>query len=342
MGSKIEQLYPGYFALVMATGIVSIAAFLLELPGLAWFLFVLNNGFYLGLVVATIFRAVWYSAAMWADLSSHSVGPTFFTWVAGTCVLGMQYRLLAQEPLIALGLWFAGGVLWLFLNYAFFTLITVCNEKPTLEHGLNGAWLLVVVATQALSVLGTTLASDVGAWSEIVLFSTFCLCLLGGFFYVLMITLIFLRFTFGRLVPVDLTPPYWINMGAVAITTLAAAALASSEGLSPLISELSAFCKGLAMLFWGIATWWIPLLLLLGCWRHVAKRVPFRYHPAYWGMVFPLGMYTTATVRLAQATDSTWLMPLPAMFFWLALTAWIIVLVGMCASVVREMRMEER
>ena len=34
--NEIAELYPGYFALVMATGIVSIAAYLMEMPTIAW------------------------------------------------------------------------------------------------------------------------------------------------------------------------------------------------------------------------------------------------------------------------------------------------------------------
>ena len=48
--------------------------------------------------------------------------------------------------------------------------------------------------------------------------------------YIWMIALIFYRFTFLPLTPGDLTPPYWINMGAMAISTLAGAALVAKAG----------------------------------------------------------------------------------------------------------------
>ena len=59
--------------------------------------------------------------------------------------------------------------------------------------------------------------------------------------------------------PSDLAPPYWINMGAVAISTLAGSLLVAAAPQSPLLTELLPFLKGLTLLFWATATWWIPM-----------------------------------------------------------------------------------
>ena len=60
--------------------------------------------------------------------------------------------------------------------------------------------------------------------------------LLGCMLYLSLITLILYRFTFFPLTTNMLTPPYWINMGAVAISTLAGALLAESAESSPLLA----------------------------------------------------------------------------------------------------------
>jgi tellurite resistance protein TehA-like permease len=333
--TAIRTLYPGYFALVMATGIVSLAAASLDMGAVAWALFAVNNVFYLVLWALTLARLALDRSELLKDLTSHTAGPAFFTLVAATCVLGTQYESLGVCRAAALGLWGLGAVLWVVLVYAFFASIIVRPTKPPLEEGLNGAWLLAVVSTQSVSVLGTLLAPAFGHSADVVLFATLALYLLGCMFYLLIIALIFYRFTFLPLNAQDLSPPYWINMGAVAITVLAGARLLLLAGDWALLAELRPFLAGFTLFFWATATWWIPLLLILGEWRHVAKRFPLTYHPAYWAMVFPLGMYTAATFHLARALDLPFLLAVPRAFIYVALAAWVVVFAGMVAHMTR-------
>lgn len=330
----VENLFPGYFALVMATGIVSLAAHFLEMELIARCLFWLNHALFVLLVVLTLARIALVPRRVLKDLTDHQTGPTFLTVVAGTCVFGTQYVVQAESGgVVALVLWIVGLVLWVILIYAFFTSVTVRADKPPLEKGLNGAWLLAVVSTQSLSILGTLVSGQFSEMQELVLFFTLCMFLLGCMLYLLIITLIFYRFTFFTMTADELTPPYWINMGAVAITTMAGARLLlQSNDWAPL-QELRPFLKGFTLFFWATATWWIPLLLVLGDWRHVIKRVPFSYHPAYWSMVFPLGMYTAATFQLARALGFSFLLPIPACFIYFALGAWLIVFIVMLLSI---------
>ena len=48
--------------------------------------------------------------------------------------------------------------------------------------------------------------------------------------YIVVIGLMFYRWTFFALDPDQATPPYWINMGALAITTLAGSNLLLAAG----------------------------------------------------------------------------------------------------------------
>ena len=329
-------MHPAYFALVMATGIVSIAAHLTSMPSIALALFFLNIVFYAGLWALTAARIVRHRERMLADLLDHGRSVGFFTAVAATCVLGSQFLVLVGMWRISAALWCAGIVLWALVTYTVLTVLTVKSVKPPLAQGINGGWLLPVVAAQSVSVLGTQLAPGFGgANQEHALFFSLAMWLGGGMLYIWIISIIFYRYTFFPLLPSELAPPYWINMGAVAISTLAGSMLVLAAPASPLLTSMLPFLKGFALLFWSTATWWIPMLVILGTWRHIYQHFPVKYDPLYWGAVFPLGMYTVCTIRLSQALDVPFLMDVAGYFVFLALAAWITVAAGWVASLTR-------
>jgi tellurite resistance protein TehA-like permease len=272
-----------------------------------------------------------------ADLCDHQRGPGFFTIVAAINVVGIQ-SFLAADVETAKALWGVSVGLWLVIMYTFFLATIVRKDKPSLDQGINGAWLVAVVATQSVSVLGTFLASSFQGRMEVVLFFALGMFLLGAMLYLSIITLIFYRFTFLQLTMEQLTPPYWINMGAVAITTLAGATLLLHTEAWPFLVGLRPFLLGFTLFFWSGCTWWIPLLILLGIWRHGVRRFPLSYDPQYWGMVFPLGMYTVSTIRLSQAAGIDFLLVIPKAFVWVALGAWVLTFTAMLRQAIASWR----
>jgi tellurite resistance protein TehA-like permease len=322
-------LHPAYFALVMATGIIAVAAALLGLPAIATPLFWVSIAAYVVLWVLTLARLAWHPRLLLADLTDHTRGHGFFTAVAATCVLGNDFVIVGGQPGVATVLWGAGIALWLALTYTVVTAVTVKSTKPPLPDGINGGWLLAVVAAQSVSVLGGLVAPGFGASQEPALFLTLSLWLWGGMLYIWMIALIFYRYTFFRFAPADLTPPYWINMGAMAISTLAGTLLIGNAPRLALLEALRPFLLGFTLFFWATATWWIPMLVILGVWRHVYNRFPFTYDPLYWDIVFPLGMYAVCTFRLMETADLAFLWPIPRLFLFAALGAWLATFVGL-------------
>jgi tellurite resistance protein TehA-like permease len=330
----LQTLSPAYFALVMATGIVAAAARLHGVPVAPVVLFWLNAAFLAGLIVATCARAWRYPAAFAADIGSHSRGVGFFTAVAALAVFGDELVLQMHAIRSALFFWAAAAALLPVVLYGELAALTVRPDKPGLAGGLSGAWLLAVVAAQSVSILTVSLSAS-GAFAasrQPLMFLALVLWLGAGALYLWLITLIFYRTTFLPMAPEDFTPPYWINMGAAAISTLAGASLMGQSALSPIVTPVEPFIMGLTLLFWAVGSFWIPLLALLTVWAHLIRGLPFAYSPLGWGAVFPLGMYSVCTYHLAQIVDAPFLAPISSAFMVVAAAAWTATFAGLVDS----------
>ncbi len=338
LANEIRELPPGAFAIVMATGIVSVAAHLLELPAIAAPLLPINIALYSILAALLITRLVRYFPYFSRDVADHARGPGLFTVVAATCVLGKQVVLLSGGLAAASMLWILAIATWSLLFYTFLTIVTIGARKPALVAGLNGSWLLVVVATQAISILASLVAGIMRPWQASMLFLALGFYLAACLLYVVIITLVFYRLVFFDVDAAALTATYWISMGGAAITVAAGATLLLQGSEWELLRDLSGFVKGVACLFWAVATGWIPFLLLLGLWRHLYRGVALHYDTQYWGIVFPLGMYSAATHRLASVLELPTLIPIARLFLYAAALAWLVTMLGLVHWLYRLLR----
>ncbi len=334
--ARLRGLSPSYFALVMATGIVSIGAHLLEVPVVDVALYAANVAMYVVLWILTVLRVIRYRAAALADLTDHRKAFGFLSAVAGTSVLGAQTILIAESWVIATGLLIVAAVLWLLLTYAIVTALTIKVDKPSLAEGINGGWLLAVVGTQSIAVLIALLAAH---WHQPLRlhanFIALSMWLFGGMLYIWIVSLIFYRYVFFRFSPGDLAPPYWINMGAMAISALAGSLLILNSPDAPFLASLRPFLEGFTVFYWATGTWWIPMIAILAVWRYGFRRQPLEYDPLYWGAIFPLGMYAVATLRMADAMSLGFLNFIPHAFFWIALATWLVAFIGLIRATLR-------
>ena len=214
--------------------------------------------------------------------------------------------------------------------------VVIGTDKPGLGAGINGTWFLLTVSTESVAVLGALLlARDDSDTLSFICLAAFTL---GLVLYVIVMTMVFLRWTFQPLEPTEADPPAWIAAGAVAITVLAGSNLLLAAAHSARVERLAPFVEGCVVLAWATATFWFPVMVAIGVWRHVVRRVPLRYHPSYWAMVFPLGMYGAATFRMRAAISLEALEWLPKVVLAIALLAWSVTSLGLVLIGVRAVR----
>jgi tellurite resistance protein TehA-like permease len=333
-GVKVEGLYPGCFAIVMATGIISNALFV-EGPRLLSDAFLLANFVaYPLLAVLTGVRAARFTHAFWSDLSNRGLVFSFFTIVAASSVFG-EGLLLRGLSSIALYLWLFALAAWLALIYLSFSVMTFGNAKLHTAIIQNG-WLLAVVGTESLSVLGTTIAPATGAFASPIYALTHMLWGIGVALYAIYIVLLIYRLFFFDIKPGDITPALWVAMGAAAISTDAGSVILLADGGVPFLISMRPFVAGVTLIGWAWATLWIPFLLMLDFWKYAIRREPVSYTPLVWSAVFPVGMYSMATMRLSLASDFVALRGVAHVVVWLAIAAWVAALGALIAACGRD------
>lgn len=155
---------PGYFALVMSTGIVSLACHLMGLAFLALALFWMNVGFYLIPWCLSLLRLIFYPRSVLEDLQSHSRGVGFFTVTAGTCILGSQCVILLNAQVWGVALWCLGVCSGVLLLYTVFSVLITRPVKPTLPESISGEWMLTTVSLQPMAILTALIVSQFPAW----------------------------------------------------------------------------------------------------------------------------------------------------------------------------------
>jgi len=322
----VRDLSPGYFALVMATGILSTAVDQDGAAMLSASLLVLTIVCYLVLLAATGWRLASYRAEFLADATDPALAFTMFTFVAGSDVLGARLAAAGYSAVAEILLVLA-GLAWLLLGYGIPLALITGRGAASALAGADGTWFLCVVGTQSIVVVLAALAPLPGALAALAV----SLWAAGVVLYLIVATLVLARLLHFPVPPAGLTPAYWVAMGATAISVLAGAKLLGLTA-SPLLAAVHPVLAGLSVILWAFGTWLIPLLAGLGVWRHLVRRVPLRYEPGLWSLAFPLGMYCVASAALGRALRVRWLMSVGHAGTWAALAVWLVLFAAMLVS----------
>jgi tellurite resistance protein TehA-like permease len=343
----------------MSTGIVAIAFLELGIDAVAWPLSVFNIGCYVLLIGLFGIRSVVFPGRVAAELRDRERHWGSLTFIVATNTVGTQFVLFFEQFVVATALWLLAVVMTPLLLYYLFVTEFIGAGKADVRERIDGAFLLVIVCMQSLAILGGLLSASLTGYTDVTVLLSLGYFGAGYVLYFVVVTVVMYRLLEGALEPSDWTGPYWITMGAAAITTLAGATL------GPRLNSLSAWepyapvILGVTLLVWAIASWWIPLLLVLDVWKFttedISDRVPVwilifpwsrlsaggrldTYTSSAWGRVFPMGMYTAATVNLAGIGTFGLLSVVPTYWSWFTLSVWGLTFIGTCRATARAVR----
>jgi tellurite resistance protein TehA-like permease len=357
--SGIKNFHPAYFAMVMATGIVSVAFKAMVFPGIAEILFGLNLIFYIVLCVMLTMRMLNFWQDLLADLGVLRQNWLFLTFVVGTNTVGMQLVIFLQASSLAGILWLVGLIAWLIC--AGFILLNLANNaaKPV-GDSVNGATLLTVVSTVSVSLLGIHLLGSTAVDARYGYFAIWAFWATGFTLYLFIVRWIIYRLFFCRFQRSDWDAPYWICMGAPAIITLTGSEFILNMPAVSLSESMRAITLWMTFFAWVVGTCWIPYLLVMDILKftHIPglrgptplwirifpwSRLAFgrQYHlfnPPSWSRVFPMGMYTACMLSLAKVSGYGFLEIISGYWAWFALLIWSLTLIGTLRSLISSHR----
>lgn len=332
-----RDLTPGYFALVMASGIISIACYLLDYMAISTGLVIIAAVAYVLLIMLNIWRSIAHRSAVASDFADATRSFGFFTFVAGTGVLGTRLALSGWWT-VAFILLIIAAVSWLLLGYTVPVVAVLGKSERPITKAANGLWFVLIVGAQSVAVLSATLEPVVDSIRNLLAITAVFAWSLGLVLYVPVAVFVALRLMTFPLDPREFNPPYWVSMGAVAITILAAARITEMSS-TPMVDATRGLVAGIAVLMWCFATWLIPPLFGVGIWRHAIHRVPLKYEPTLWSIVFPLGMYSVAGIYLGRASSLPIVETVGSWWLWVAVAAWFLTFVAMVRTIIRRVRL---
>ena len=332
LSEAVRTLSPTYFAVVMATGTVSVGIAQVGRPAISQALLWIAVVAYIALVVLTVWRLIAYRHEIVTDFTRVRTGFAFFTFVAATDVLAARFipAVGFGLPCVLLIVAFAA---WLVLEYAIPGGVVLSHPwHVDALRDVNGTWFIWPVASQSVALVAASLEPLATLSAELLAIIAVLSWSIGVVLYGVIGVVMVVRMLTQGISAAELGPDYWVAMGAAAITVLAASKLVEMTDM-PMIDVSRGLIAGAAVGLWSFATWLIPALLGIGWWRHVVHRVPLRYEASLWGMVFPMSMYAVASMYLGKADRLPILGAIGEVSIWVAFGVWVIVAVSMVVHV---------
>ncbi|WP_295487511.1 TDT family transporter [uncultured Pseudomonas sp.] len=309
----IRQFTPNWFAATMGTGVLALAlrqvqvSALLGLAEALWWLTVA-----LFIVFCVLYSARWL---LFFDEARRIFGHSTVSMFFGTIPMGLA-TILNGGLVFGLARWGEGLLPWIeALWWLDVALALLCGVAiPYLmftcqEHSIDqmtAVWLLPVVAAEVAAASGGLLVPHLADPQAqfLVLVTSYVMWAVSLPVAFSILTILMLRMALHKLPPANMAASSWLALGPIGTGALGmlllggdAPGVFAANGLGAMGEVARGLGLVAGMVLWGAGLWWLLTAVLITV-RYLRHGMPFNL--GWWGFTFPLGVYSLATLKLAE------------------------------------------
>lgn len=336
----IRQFTPNWFTVSMGTGVV--ALIVSEFPMLKALTWQLGTGlWYFNILLFVLFSVLY--GLRWAfypheakQIFQHPNMSLFLGTIPMALATILNGFLKYGQPIygdtavqIAQTLWYADVVLALLVAWAV-PFAMYRHQEHALQQ-MTAVWLLPIVACEVAASSGGLLLGHLAADTHAVaiLLGSYVLWGVSVLPAFAILTILMLRLVLHKLPEKELAVSSWLALGPIGTAALAllvlghqAPTLMASLGLAQLgqLFQQAGILASLILLGFGL--WWLGIAVLTTL-HHAKQDLPFNL--GWWGLTFPLGVYTLAILTLAQQLNLAFLYAVGYAFATILMLLWSLV-----------------
>lgn len=336
----IRQFTPNWFTVSMGTGVV--ALIISEFPMIKALTWQLGTGlWYFNILLFVLFSVLY--GLRWAfypheakQIFQHPSMSLFLGTIPMALATILNGFLKYGQPIygdtavqIAQTLWYADVVLALLVAWAV-PFAMYRHQEHALQQ-MTAVWLLPIVACEVAASSGGLLLGHLAADTHAVaiLLGSYVLWGVSVLPAFAILTILMLRLVLHKLPEKELAVSSWLALGPIGTAALAllvlghqAPTLMASLGLAQLgqLFHQAGILASLILLGFGL--WWLGIAVLTTL-HHAKQDLPFNL--GWWGLTFPLGVYTLAILNLAQQLNLAFLYAVGYAFAAILMLLWSLV-----------------
>ena len=336
----IRQFTPNWFTVSMGTGVV--ALIVSEFPMLKAFTWQLGTGlWYFNILLFVLFSVLY--GLRWAfypheakQIFQHPSMSLFLGTIPMALATILNGFLKYGQPIygdtavqIAQTLWYADVVLALLVAWAV-PFAMYRHQEHALQQ-MTAVWLLPIVACEVAASSGGLLLGHLAADTHAVaiLLGSYVLWGVSVLPAFAILTILMLRLVLHKLPEKELAVSSWLALGPIGTAALAllvlghqAPTLMASLGLAQLGQFFQQAGILASLILLGFGLWWLGIAVLTTL-HHAKQDLPFNL--GWWGLTFPLGVYTLAILTLAQQLNLAFLYAVGYAFAAILMLLWSLV-----------------